>query len=125
MRQLAFFLLALVPLTGCRTTEMATELSDEELIEASLATMDDTERAIARTKMEGLVADGLYDPENENGLAVGDEAPDFSLTPLRFYPLEIDTDRSSKDAAASLYEPIRLSSFRGKMPVVLIFGSYT
>ena len=38
---------------------------------------------------------------------VGDEAPDFALPTV---------DRSST---------IRLSSFRGERPVVLIFGSYT
>jgi len=40
-------------------------------------------------------------------LAVGDPAPDFELP--------------GKDLTA----PVRLSSFRGKQPVVLIFGSYT
>ena len=40
-------------------------------------------------------------------LTVGDPAPDFELP--------------GKDLTA----PVRLSSFRGKQPVVLIFGSYT
>ncbi len=40
-------------------------------------------------------------------LAPGDAAPDFSLPTL---------DRSAQ---------VQLSSFRGRMPVVLIFGSYT
>jgi hypothetical protein len=40
-------------------------------------------------------------------LKVGDPAPDFSLTCL-------ETNA-----------PVRLSSFQGKKPVVLIFGSYT
>jgi hypothetical protein len=40
-------------------------------------------------------------------LRPGDPAPDFSLPTL---------DRQSR---------VQLSSFRGKMPVVLVFGSYT
>jgi len=41
------------------------------------------------------------------GLQVGQEAPDFTLRTL---------DRSAD---------VRLSSFRGSRPVVLVFGSYT
>ncbi len=40
-------------------------------------------------------------------LTVGDEAPDFTLKTV--------------DGA----KQVRLSSFRGKLPVVLVFGSYT
>jgi hypothetical protein len=40
-------------------------------------------------------------------LAIGDEAPDFSLLAL---------DKSQR---------VRLSAFRGERPVVLVFGSYT
>lgn len=40
-------------------------------------------------------------------LAVGDPAPDFELP------------------GKNLPAPVRLSGFRGKQPVVLIFGSYT
>lgn len=40
-------------------------------------------------------------------VAIGDHAPDFALTTV---------DRS---------ETVRLSSFRGERPVVLVFGSYT
>ncbi len=40
-------------------------------------------------------------------LSIGDEAPDFSLETV---------DRNSQ---------VRLSSFRGHKPVVLVFGSYT
>jgi hypothetical protein len=43
----------------------------------------------------------------EGSLKVGDTAPDFSLEAY---------DRKSR---------IRLSDFRGKKPVVLVFGSYT
>jgi peroxiredoxin len=40
-------------------------------------------------------------------LSVGDEAPDFTL------------ERQDKEAT------VQLSRFRGKRPVVLVFGSYT
>jgi hypothetical protein len=43
----------------------------------------------------------------EGSLRVGDEAPDFSLETY---------DRKSR---------VQLSAFRGKKPVVLVFGSYT
>ena len=43
----------------------------------------------------------------EGNLNVGDEAPDFSLETY---------DKKSR---------VRLSDFRGKKPVVLVFGSYT
>jgi hypothetical protein len=43
----------------------------------------------------------------EGSLKVGDAAPDFSLETY---------DRKSR---------VQLSSFRGKKPVVLVFGSYT
>ena len=48
-----------------------------------------------------------YDRPREGKLRVGDPAPDFNLQVL------------GKE------EKIRLSSFRGIKPVVLIFGSYT
>jgi peroxiredoxin len=40
-------------------------------------------------------------------LAVGEEAPDFDLRTV---------DKTAR---------VKLSSFRGKQPVVLVFGSYT
>ena len=46
-------------------------------------------------------------PSREGSLKVGDAAPDFELKRL-----------GGKDK-------VRLSSFKGKHPVVLVFGSYT
>ena len=60
-----------------------------------------------------------------NGPAYGTEAPDFSLMPLKFYEMGIDETEITEENAGALYEPVRLSDFRGKKPVVLIFGSYT
>ena len=60
-----------------------------------------------------------------NGPQYGEEAPDFSLMPLKFYEFGIDETEITKENAGLLYEPVRLSDFRGKKPVVLIFGSYT
>jgi len=47
-------------------------------------------------------------------LKAGDDAPDFELTVL---------DRKNPNKKTS--DKIKLSSFEGKKPVVLFFGSYT
>ena len=60
-----------------------------------------------------------------NGPEAGVEAPDFSLTPLQFYEFGIDKTEITEENAGKLYESVTLSDFRGKKPVVLIFGSYT
>ena len=49
----------------------------------------------------------LWNVARRGRVEVGDEAPDFALATI---------DRSTT---------IRLSSFRGERPVVLVFGSYT
>jgi hypothetical protein len=49
----------------------------------------------------------LWTRARAGAVNVGDEAPDFTLASL---------DKSSH---------VQLSSFRGKQPVVLVFGSYT
>ena len=56
---------------------------------------------------------------------LGDEAPDFELMPIRFYDFKTDEAPITKENASVLYEPARLSSFKGRKPVALIFGSYT
>lgn len=60
-----------------------------------------------------------------NGPGVGEVAPDFALTPLKFYEFKISERDITKENAGELYRPVKLSDFRGKRPVVLIFGSYT
>jgi len=49
----------------------------------------------------------LWSVARAGRLAVGDPAPDFELQ---------TTDRTAR---------VHLSAFRGRMPVVLVFGSYT
>ena len=99
--------------------------ADRQHIQASLATMDrDVDREVVTAQMQALIADGLYDPNNKNPLQVGEEAPDFSLMPLKFYDFQIDRGITA-DNAGTLFEPVRLSEFEGNLPVVLIFGSYT
>ncbi len=100
--------------------------SDEDQIRKSLTKMDHyDDRTIPEAKMKGLIDDGLYDPENEHSLNVGDEAPDFALMPLRFYDFRLAPGSINKENAGTLFEPVKLSSFRGNKSVVLIFGSYT
>ncbi len=107
-------------LAGCSTGVKG----DKAQIRKSLSTMDESDRSVAKAKMEWLVENGLYDPDNENSLQVGEAAPDFELMPLRFYDFAIDQG-ITKDNAQTLFEPVSLSSFRDSLPVVLIFGSYT
>ncbi len=79
--------------------------------------------AEARNKTLSLVAN-LTGKAN-NGPAAGAAAPDFSLVPLKFYEFNIDDTEITKENAGALYNPVTLSDFKGKKPVVLIFGSYT
>ena len=91
----------------------------------AIGSMDrDVDPAVVRAEMEALIADGLYDPTNKHPLKVGEEAPDFSLMPLKFYDFQIDRGITA-DNAGILFEPVTLSDFEGNLPVVLIFGSYT
>ena len=60
-----------------------------------------------------------------NGPKVGEPAPDFELQPLKFYEFKIDATDITQENAGELYKPVKLSTFRDKKPVVLIFGSYT
>lgn len=107
---------------GC-SSEMKIK-GDKAQIRRSLSTMDDTDREVAQAKLDWLKENGLYDPDNENSLQVGEPAPDFELMPLRFYDFAIDRG-ITRDNAQTLFEPVALSSFRDSLPVVLIFGSYT
>ncbi len=109
-------------LAGC-SASMGVK-GDKAQIRKSLSTMDESDRSVAKAKMEWLVENGLYDPENENSMQLCETAPDFELMPLRFYDFAID-QVITKDNAQSLFEPVALSSFRDSLPVVLIFGSYT
>ena len=54
-------------------------------------------------------------------LRAGTEAPDFELPRLEIGPV----DANGRAVAKVSEETVRLSSFRGKRPVVLIFASYT
>jgi hypothetical protein len=63
-----------------------------------------------RIVMAALPFESLWNLARGGDLEVGDIAPDFCLAPVG-------------DEGAS--ECVRLSSFRGRQPVVLVFGSYT
>jgi hypothetical protein len=73
-------------------------------------TPDTFGRIVARTPMPLMMAlpfETLWTRARAGGVNVGDAAPDFRLPTL---------DRKST---------VRLSTFRGDRPVVLVFGSYT
>ena len=72
------------------------------------------------------------DRRTEGTLKVGDKAPDFELVQLdrsgkkKGVKSKKDGDSGSKSKGDSKKEKkVKLSSFRGKKPVVLFFGSYT
>lgn len=57
----------------------------------------------------------LWNLGRGGALSVGDLAPDFDLARIEGHAVE-GTDATPR---------VRLSSFRGTMPVVLVFGSFT
>lgn len=61
--------------------------------------------------------DGRGGRRTPDKLKVGDPAPDFTLRLL--------DKQKPKKADDTEAETVQLSSFKGKQPVVLIFGSYT
>ena len=51
----------------------------------------------------------------------GEEAPDFELKALRFYDFGLVDREITKSNAGELYQPVKLSDFRDKKEVALIF----
>lgn len=100
-------------------------MTDADRIRESLKTMDDRDRDVMMARLELVKEMGLSDYDNEASPQPGDPAPDFELMPLRIYDFQLDGGPVTEANAGELYEPVRLSAFRGKLPVVLIFGSYT
>ena len=80
-----------------RKASSSSQMPAREMLDAAGADLD----GILRQAMEAVVA------RDEMGPHVGDAPPDFNLK------------RLGSD------ERVRLSSFKGKRPVALIFGSYT
>ncbi len=87
-------------------------------------------RVLVGVALVGLVVGasrGIAETDNADleppGPAVGALAPDFALTPLRFYDFRLDEREITRQNAWELYEPVRLGDFRNKWPVALVFGS--
>lgn len=59
-------------------------------------------------------------PGEEIALKVGGTAPDFELPGLT-----IEKDKDDKAVGKISEKKVKLSSFRGKKPVFLVFSSYT
>lgn len=98
---------------------------DRMQIRESLSTMDRRERALVRTRMDIVEGSGISGIGNNDAPQPGDPAPDFALSPLKFYDFQIDETPITEENAGLLYQAVQLSSFKGSKPVVLIFGSYT
>jgi hypothetical protein len=60
---------------------------------------------------------------SQNTLTVGQMAPDFDLPKLE--SVAPNSERGNAKRSEKGADRIKLSSFRGKKPVVLIFSSYT
>jgi hypothetical protein len=101
------------------------QMSDADRIRESLKTMDERDRAVMMERLDLVEELGLSDYDNEASPQPGDPAPDFALMPLRIYDFQLEGGPVTESNAGELYEPVQLSAFRGKLPVVLIFGSYT
>ena len=73
----------------------------------------------------GIVKEEGIQSTRNNGPEPGSDAPDFSLTPLKFYAFKTAKTDITQENADLLYEPVSLSDFKDDKPVALIFGSYT
>ena len=99
---------------------------DRRQIRKSLSEMDRTEQSKVSTRLNLVVDEGISGlAEDAKPPKPGEMAPDFELTPLKFYEFHTRKPEITQENAQALYQPVRLSSFRGEKPVVLIFGSYT
>jgi len=76
-------------------------------------------RHMDEMKAKGILGHGAEAPK------AGETAPDFTLTPIKFYDFDTDETEITRENADVLYQDVTLSRFRGEKPVVLIFGSYT
>ena len=100
--------------------------ADKAQIRKSLSTMERMPREAVQARLHMVAEEGISSLDSDGSEPkVGELAPDFSLTPLKFYEFEIDATEITRENADLLYDKVRLSDFRGKKNVVLIFGSYT
>ena len=97
------------------------------MLGTSTARGQDDEEDVMEQRLNIVNEAGIGGGENSgsSGPAEGTVAPDFSLTPLKFYEFKIDEKEITENNAGDLYKPVSLSDFKDKKPVVLIFGSYT
>ena len=89
---------------------------------ATLVFLDEDGQAAVRI---GIVKEEGIQGARNNGPEEGSDAPDFSLTPLKFYKFKTANSDITQENADLLSEPVSLSDFKDDKPVALIFGSYT
>ena len=104
--------------------ERVGQRSSEAEIQLAQAKPRFTLRESASNRMSDPDYDNIVG-RGSNGPRVGEMAPDFELMPLKFYEFGLSDEDITLENASELYKPVRLSDFKGKKPVVLIFGSYT
>ncbi len=101
-------------------------LQDRARVKKSLNEMDPVTREIQRVRLSLVRKEGISGlPRNAKPPMPGEMAPDFALRPLEFYSLGDDSAEATAENPDDPYQPVQLSGFRGRKPVVLIFGSYT
>ena len=116
-------LVALIPGSPVRGEEVGQSPSQDQIMLAQ-ARQRPSLREGAATRMSDPDYDAIVG-RGGNGPQVGEMAPDFELMPLKFYEFGLSNEDITLDNAGELYKPVKLSDFKGKKPVVLIFGSYT
>ena len=123
---MTFFFLPLTFAQEQKEEEDVKVRDDKAQIRKSLRKMDRVAAEKVRARLSLVIREGIsgLDPKAKPP-EPGQMAPDFELTPLRFYQFRIEESEVTKKNAGALYKPVRLSDFRGKKAVVLIFGSYT
>ncbi len=94
-------------------TNIGQPLSLSRLVEGLLVYLSFISMARARRDGGGVGMDRMLDRSMAGNLEVGKKAPDFEMIRLL----------SHKNETPKVL--LKLSSFQGKKPVVLIFGSYT
>lgn len=90
------------------------------LVSMMLLGFDRTLAEINKEETKGKKQGAGNKVSSRSGIEYGQEAPDFELPRLT-----IEKGKDGKAVGRVSEEKVKLSSFRGKKPVFLVFSSYT